>query len=177
MIRAKFHFMFCWFLRANTLLRESMNVWNSSISLTQSNIRCYKTKIHACTMLLLRNTVRDFRLPPRCKWDLCSSAILRSVDWYLVTDESLRIFWPKPHIARLSSVFVIPLFSLFPFFLVFSLVLFLSFWFFLYFPHFCTWRWLHIPAPLSVTFSPARPRKLDLLPLFSLLHANSNPAG
>jgi hypothetical protein len=24
---------------------------------------------------------RDFRLPPRCKGDLCSSGILRSVEW------------------------------------------------------------------------------------------------
>jgi len=25
--------------------------------------------------------LRDFRLPSRCKWDLCSSGILRSVKW------------------------------------------------------------------------------------------------
>ena len=32
--------------------------------------------------------MRDFRLTPRCKWDLRSSRILRRVDWYLVTDDS-----------------------------------------------------------------------------------------
>jgi len=30
--------------------------------------------------------MRDFRLPPRCKWDLRSSGMLRSVEWYFVTD-------------------------------------------------------------------------------------------
>jgi hypothetical protein len=27
------------------------------------------------------NTTRDFRLPPPCWWDLCSSGMLRSVEW------------------------------------------------------------------------------------------------
>jgi hypothetical protein len=31
-------------------------------------------------------TVRDLRLPPRCKWGLRSSGLLRSVDRWLVTD-------------------------------------------------------------------------------------------
>jgi len=29
--------------------------------------------------------VHDFTLPPRCRWDLCSSAMLRSVDWQFLT--------------------------------------------------------------------------------------------
>jgi len=31
-------------------------------------------------------TMRDFRPPPRCKWDLRFSGMLRSVDGWLVTD-------------------------------------------------------------------------------------------
>jgi hypothetical protein len=29
---------------------------------------------------------RDFRLPQRCRWDLPSSGILRSLEWYFRTD-------------------------------------------------------------------------------------------
>jgi hypothetical protein len=31
---------------------------------------------------------RDFRLPPRCRWDLRSSGILRSVEWQFCTEVS-----------------------------------------------------------------------------------------
>jgi hypothetical protein len=32
--------------------------------------------------------MRDFRLPPRCKWDIRSSGVLHRVVWYFVTDVS-----------------------------------------------------------------------------------------
>jgi hypothetical protein len=32
--------------------------------------------------------IHDFRLPPRCKWDLRSSGLLLSVNWQLLTDMS-----------------------------------------------------------------------------------------
>ena len=36
----------------------------------------------------VQNLVSDFVLPPRCKSDLHASAMLRNVDWYLVTGVS-----------------------------------------------------------------------------------------
>jgi hypothetical protein len=40
-------------------------------------------------MIVIRSTkLRSFKLPPECKWDFCSSEILRSVNWYLVTEVS-----------------------------------------------------------------------------------------
>jgi len=38
--------------------------------------------------------MRDFKLPPRCKWDLRYSAISRSVEWQFVTDVSGQTFGP-----------------------------------------------------------------------------------
>jgi hypothetical protein len=44
--------------------------------------------------------IRDFRLPPRCKWDLRSSGMLLSVDWQLVTDVSCYISVPYLRIKQ-----------------------------------------------------------------------------
>ena len=40
-------------------------------------------------IIVIRSTnLRNFKLPPECKWDFRSSEILRSVIWSLVTDVS-----------------------------------------------------------------------------------------
>ena len=38
--------------------------------------------------------MRDFRLPPWCRWDLRSSGILRSVEWQFCTDVSRQPIGP-----------------------------------------------------------------------------------
>ena len=40
-------------------------------------------------------TVPDFRLAPRCKWDIGSSVMLRCVNWYLVTDFRENLWVPS----------------------------------------------------------------------------------
>ena len=47
-----------------------------------------RVPIRMCLSLLMEKSVRSvchFRLPPRCKWDLRSSGILRGVYWQLTT--------------------------------------------------------------------------------------------
>ena len=60
---------------------------------------------------------------------------------------SLGICVPQPYGARLPSLFLIPLFSLFTFF---SFSVPFLFFFFLYIPPSCAWQWLHFPGPISL---------------------------
>ena len=43
-----------------------------------TDLRCFEVMLFTETKDL---HARDFRLPPRCKRDLCSSGMLCSVDW------------------------------------------------------------------------------------------------
>jgi hypothetical protein len=45
-------------------------------------------KIFCLSVRHISKEIRDFRLPLRWKWDLCSSGMLRSLEWLLVTDVS-----------------------------------------------------------------------------------------
>jgi len=38
--------------------------------------------------------ISDFRLPPRSRWDLCSSGLLRSESWQFVTNVSTQPIGP-----------------------------------------------------------------------------------
>ena len=46
----------------------------------------------------------DFRLPPHCKCDLCSSGMLRNVDWKLFTDDSRQNIGPILRVKGQGSV-------------------------------------------------------------------------
>jgi hypothetical protein len=45
--------------------------------------------------------MRDFRLPPLCKWKLRSYEMLRSANWYLDTDVSVK---PNGPIFKVQAV-------------------------------------------------------------------------
>jgi hypothetical protein len=49
---------------------------------------------------LMSLTKPDFRLPPRYKWDLRSSGMLRNVDWDLDTDVSGQSICPILRVKR-----------------------------------------------------------------------------
>jgi len=46
--------------------------------------------------------MRNFRLPPRCRWNLLSSAILRNVHWTLRRTFRENISVPSPRV-RMSK--------------------------------------------------------------------------
>jgi hypothetical protein len=55
------------------------------------NSGVFPNALHFCQLLFPFVTankypMRDFRLPPRCRWDLSSSGMLRSVEWYFCTE-------------------------------------------------------------------------------------------
>jgi len=57
-----------------------------------------------CTMCMVKEpfvtsancnyTLRDFKLPPRCEWGLCSSGLFRRLYWWLVKDVSAQPIGP-----------------------------------------------------------------------------------
>jgi hypothetical protein len=56
-----------------------------------SRKHCVSKHIPTATYYCLRiqaEILHDFRFPLLCKWDLCPSDMLRTVDWYLLADVS-----------------------------------------------------------------------------------------
>ena len=78
-----------------TMLLNTQDLWSiMSCLMIKPDVSAEERSAHETSV-----TVRDYRLPPRCKLDLRSSGMLRSVDWWLPTFRSHlqvsdRTTWP-----------------------------------------------------------------------------------
>jgi hypothetical protein len=83
----KLRFYFFWKIMLWVLLLQSLKMQYFSNYVLRHDLTLYLSQAD----YLIRNRhMRDFRLPPRCKWDLPSFGILRSVESQKSVDVSKR---------------------------------------------------------------------------------------